>query len=126
MRRLTVCLLALFALAGFAMADANVTGKWTGSFVMIGPDGQSHDGEALLDLKQTGSEITGTVGPNADERHNITKGTLAGDKITLECADGGVQIKFALVLAGDRISGDVNAEGDGRTMKAKLDVKRTK
>jgi hypothetical protein len=124
--RILVCFLILAAFAGFAAADADVTGKWSGSFNVVAQDGQTKESTALLVLKQNGSEITGTVGPNEDERHEITKGKIEGDKITLESADGGITIKFDLALAGDRMTGDVNAAGEGRTMKAKIDVTRSK
>ena len=120
------CILVLGVLALVAAPDTNITGKWTGSFNLISEDGQTKDSTALLVLKQTGNEITGTVGPNDDEQHAITKGMIDGDKITLESADGALTIKFDLKLTGDRISGDVNAAGDGRTLKAKLDVTRAK
>ena len=55
-----------------AAIEPNVTGKWTGSLTVNGPDGQTKDSTALLVLKQAGTEITGTVGPNEDERHAIT------------------------------------------------------
>jgi len=125
MRRIaTTFLLAAFWVA--AAAGADVSGKWSGSFKATGPDGESHDGTALLVLKQTGSEVTGSVGPHDGEQHAITKGKIEGDKITLESSDGGVVIKLDLVLTGDRIAGDVTANGEGRTMKAKLDVTRAK
>src|SRR5215469_277992 len=124
--RILLCFLVLVALAGIAVADVNVTGKWSGSFNVVGPDGQTKDATALLVLKQTGTEITGSVGPNEEEQHTITKGKIEGDKISLESVDGEISIKFELTLSGDRITGDVNAAGEGRTMKAKLDVARAK
>jgi hypothetical protein len=116
--------LAIFA--GIAVADVNVTGKWTGSFNVTGPDGQTKDGTAVLVLKQSGAEIMGTVGPDEGEQHQITKGKIEGEKITLEAADGGLTIRFDLAVAGDRITGDANAAGEGRTMKAKIEVTRAK
>jgi len=124
--RALLCLLVLVAVAGSAAADVDVTGKWSGSFNVSGPDGQTKESTAVLLLKQNGTEITGSVGPNEGEQHEITRGKIEGDKITLESADGGVVIKFDLMLDGGRITGDVNAAGEGRTMKAKIDVKRTK
>jgi hypothetical protein len=120
------CLLLVFALVLAAAPDANVTGKWSGTFVMTQSDGQTKDSTALLILKQTGLEISGTVGPHEGEQHAITKGRIEGEKITLESADGGMSITFNLSLAGERITGDVSAVGDGRTLKAKLDVTRVK
>jgi hypothetical protein len=124
--RTLLFLLFMAILAGIAVADVNVTGKWTGSFNMTGPDGQTKDGTAVLVLKQTGTEITGTVGPDDGEQHQITKGKIEGEKMTLESADGGITIKFDLAVAGDRITGDVNAAGEGRTMKANIEVTRAK
>lgn len=116
----------LAAWCAMAAVAADVTGKWTGSFKTTGPDGEVRDGTALVILKQTGSDITGTVGPNDGEQHAITKGKIEGDKITLESADGGVVIKLDLVLTGERIAGDVTASGEGRERKGKLDVTRAK
>ena len=59
--RILLCVVVLAAFAGFAVADVNVTGKWSGSCNVIGPDGQTKDSTAVLVLKQNGSEITGTV-----------------------------------------------------------------
>ncbi len=124
--KIFLCLLVLAALAGVAFADGNVTGKWTGSFNMTGPNGETKETTALLLLTQNGTDITGTVGPNEDERITIQKGKIEGDKITLEAEQDGRTIKFALVLADDRITGDASMSGDGQTGKAKLDVTRSK
>ena len=121
-----LCFLALAALAGVAFADGNVTGKWTGSFNIAGPNGETKETTALLLLTQNGTDITGTVGPNEEERLTIQKGKIEGDKITLEAEQDGRTIKFALVLAADRITGDASMTGDGQTAKAKLDVTRSK
>ncbi len=124
--RTFLCLLLLAAFAGSAMADADVSGKWSGSFNMMGPNGETKETTALLMLKQTGSTITGSLGPSEDEQHTITKGKIEGGKISLEAADGNMSIKFELALTGDRITGEATADGEGRTMKAKLDVTRKK
>jgi len=122
-----VCVLLLLGLA-LSAAAADVSGKWSGSFTITGPNGETKDAEALLVLKQNGSEITGTVGPNESERFAIAKGKIEGDKITMETAEGGggPVIKFELRLEGDHIKGDAAGEHDGQTMKAKLDLTREK
>ncbi|MBZ5621748.1 MAG: hypothetical protein LAQ69_23920 [Acidobacteriia bacterium] len=120
-------LMCSMLLAAFCLfADVNVTGKWTGSFDMSGPQGESKTTTALLDLKQNGKEITGTVGPNEDERFAIQKGQLEGDKITLEVEHDGGAIKFNLVVDGDHIKGEASGSHDGQNLKAKLDVTRAK
>src|SRR5450432_53027 len=112
------CFLLLLGLA-LSAAAADITGNWSGTFNMTRSDGESNEGEALLVLKQNGSEITGSVGPNESERIPIAKGKIEGDKITLETAGGeGPAIKFELVLEGDHIKGDASGSHDGQTMKA--------
>ena len=125
MKRLSIVMI-LAVLCAMAAAAADVTGKWAGSFKATRADGEVQDGTALIILKQTGSDITGTVGPHEGEQHAITKGKIEGDKITLESADGAMVIKLSLVLAGDRIAGDVTASGEGREIKGKLEVTRAK
>jgi hypothetical protein len=118
------CVLVLLGLA-LSAAAADVTGTWSGSFNVTRSDGETREGEALLMLKQSGAEITGSVGPNENERHPIAKGKIEGDKITLETGDDPA-IKFDLVLEGGHIKGDATASHDGQTLKAKLDVARVK
>jgi hypothetical protein len=120
------CFLLLGALALVAAPEINVTGKWSGTAKITEPDGQTKDSPALLLLKQNGSEISGTVGPHEGEQHAITKGKIEGDKITIVMEDEGRTIRFDLVLASDRLTGDVNIVLDGQTSKAKLDVTRAK
>jgi hypothetical protein len=123
--RLLLCAVLLAVLGSSAAAAADVTGKWTGSFKIISGDGQ--DETALLVLKQTGTAISGTVGPNEDEQHAITRGSIDGDKITIEVVDGETRVKLDLVLTGERIVGDVAVNGEeGRSLKGKIDVKRAK
>ena len=119
-----LCILIIAALAMVAAADTNVTGRWSGSYRVVDPDGET--GTAFLMLKQSGSDITGTVGPDEGEQHAITNGRIEGDKVTLLVEDGERTIKFDLVAAADRITGDVNISHQGQTRKAKLDVTRAK
>ncbi|HLH17959.1 MAG TPA: hypothetical protein VKX45_12095 [Bryobacteraceae bacterium] len=119
---LSLALAALFALT--AAADVNVTGNWTGTFTATGPDGQSKDSGALLVLKQDGNEITGTAGPDENERFNIKKGTIEGNKITLDVDAGEHVLHVELTLTEDRLQGTATAQGDSGELRAKLDLKR--
>jgi hypothetical protein len=119
-------ILCILALAGALFADVNVTGNWTGTFSPVDEQGVAHEGSALLKLKQTGTDITGSLGPDEGEQHTITKGKIEGNKVTLEVAEGEHQMTFTLVVADDTMKGDVSASHDGQQMKAKLDVKRAK
>jgi hypothetical protein len=122
----TILGILLVCVAALALPQADVTGTWSGSFVITAPDGQTRDSSALLILKQSGAAITGTVGPHENERLNITKGTIEGDKIKLLVEQDARTMKFDLVLAAGRITGSVEMAREGRTMTAKIDVTRPK
>lgn len=112
----------LLATALFAAADG-VTGKWSGSFV-ITMDGETKDEMAYMDLKQKGTELTGTAGPSQDEQWPVQNGKVEGDKLTFDVQSGGPLIKFNLTLADGHLKGDAKAEHEGRTMKAAVDLQR--
>jgi hypothetical protein len=124
--KLFLCL-ALVALASLpAAADVNVTGNWSGSFTATGPDGQSHDSGAVLILKQEGNKITGTAGPDENEQHPITKGTIDGNKLVLDVDAGEHPFHLELTFAEDRLQGYASQIGDSGERRAKLDLKRVK
>jgi hypothetical protein len=112
------CSFLLFA----SLAAADLTGKWTGSFDTTGPDGEMKQSTAYMDLKQNGSEVTGTAGPNQNRQWPIMKGKIDGDQITFEVQSDGPLMKFELRLVDEHLKGEAHAERDGKTMKAKLDL----
>jgi len=118
--------LLLGVLTLYAAPDTNVTGKWSGKFNLTDQEGQSKETTALLVLTQSGSGVTGTVGPDEGEQHTITKGNIDGEKLTLIVEEDGRTIQFNLVATADRITGDVNLSNGGETRKAKIDVTRAK
>jgi hypothetical protein len=124
--KLFLCLILAAALAGVAMADVDVTGKWSGTLNLAGPNGETKETTALLVLKQTGAEITGTVGPNEEQQFPIQKGKIEADVITLQADHDGHTLTLDLKLVSGRITGEVSMTGDGQSMKAKLDVGRQK
>jgi hypothetical protein len=117
-----VCTLAFALFAMTAMA-ADVTGKWSGTF---SPEGQDPSG-AFVVLKQSGTTLTGTAGPDEGQQWPLANGKIQGNKITGEVTSPeGMIFKLDLVVEGDQIKGDVNATRDGQPMKAKVDLKRVK
>src|SRR5215813_6844049 len=97
------CFFLFAVLALCATSDVNVTGTWSGSFNATTPDGGSKESTALLLLKQNGTEITGTVGPDEEKRFAIQKGKIEGDKITLEVqGDDNRHMRFDMVFANER------------------------
>ena len=103
----------------------DLTGKWSGSFT-ISMDGETKDDSAYMDLKQSGTELTGTAGPNADQQWKIEKGKIEGSKVTFEVNADGPTLKFELTLADGHLKGEAKADFDGKTMKAAVDLQRKK
>ena|SRR5258706_7635986 len=115
-------ILCCFLLSAIAMF-ADVTGKWTGSFDVTGPDGQTKTSTAFFVLKQTGETITGTAGPAEDHQMSIKVGKIDGNKIALEVeVDEGGVITFDLTLTDGHIKGDAKGEHGGEKLTAKVDV----
>jgi len=122
--RILTCFLLLVALVMVSFA-ADITGKWTGTYTMVGGSGDS--GETVMVVKQNGTEITGTAGPGEDQQWPIQKGKIEGNKITGEVSspDGAVY-KLDLVVDGDRIRGEATTSQDGQTITLKVDLTRAK
>lgn len=116
-------LLASVLLAAPAFPPDNITGKWTGSFV-ITMDGETRDDTAYMDLKQTGTELTGSAGPSEDRQWPIQKGKVEGDKLTFEVQTEQPIIKFELTLTDGHLKGNAKAEHEGKSMNAVIDVTR--
>lgn len=116
-------LLLPLACAALSVAafGADATGTWTGE--LLRDDG--HPGPAHLVLKQDGSKLTGSGGPNAGEQYAIQNGSASPDgELTFEIAREESVMKFKLRLSGDEIKGDVTRQHEGQTQTAKLSVKR--
>src|SRR5688500_17782022 len=111
-------LLFLFSSTLFWAAD--VTGSWSGP-IEISRDGETRTSAALLILKQEGTKITGSIGPNADERTDIAKGSIEGADVALEAVvpDRQLRVTILLKLDGEKLTGDFKVEGPGQNMTGK-------
>jgi hypothetical protein len=122
MRTILLCLFLCVALA-FTATAADISGKWSGSFQPENGDG----GSAYVILKQSGTTITGSGGPDANEQWPGLQGTISGNNVSFQvksAADGTVY-KCALVVDGDHLKGDVLfTTAEGQSGKAKLDLTR--
>jgi hypothetical protein len=106
---------------------ADVTGKWSGSFDVTGPDGETKSDTAFLNLKQEGAKITGTAGPNEDHQMEIKTGKIEGSKIALEVMlEDGNLLTFDLALVEEHIKGTAKGEMNGEKLTAKVDVTKVK
>lgn len=125
--KIFLCLMVLAALVFAVPAEVNVSGKWTGTLNVKNENGEATDQPALLVLKQSGTEISGTGGPDENEQHAITKGSIAGDKLLLELEVGeGRTIKIELTLADEHLKGPFSMTRDGETRTGTLNLARAK
>lgn len=126
MKRLAGVGSVVLLLAPVLMAADDLTGKWSGSFVITFSDGQTKDATAFMDLKQKGAELTGTAGERPDKQWAIQKGKVEGNKITFEIQSDEPLIKFELTLVDGHLKGEAKAEHEGKSMKAAVDLQRQK
>ena len=125
-RRMFLFSSGVLFLAPALMAADDLTGKWSGSFVITSPDGETKDDVAFMDLKQKGAEITGTAGEGPDRQWAIQKGKVEENKVTFEVQTEGPLIKFELTLVDGHLKGEAKAEHEGKSMKAAVDLQRQK
>ena len=94
-----------------AMLAADVTGTWSGPMAMT-KGNETREDTAYLVLKQTANEITGTIGPNAENQRPITKGTADGDNLYIEAViEGENKLVLRLKVEGEKLVGNLKAEG---------------
>jgi len=136
LNRFLGALVAVVLVVPALVAAEDLTGTWTGTFATSINGGASNDDAVHMVAKQAGAELTGTIGPNADQQWAIQKGTIAvatvdgkeTTKVTfdVQLEGGGPQLHFDLELIGGHLKGKANAEMDGMTMAAVVDMARTK
>jgi len=123
--KLLSCIFLIVALA-LTAAAADVTGKWSGTFTVTGPDGSAGDSNpAFMILKQSGSTLTGTAGGDEAEQWPIENAKIENNKITgsVNPSDGAT-CTVSLTVDGDRMTGEVTVSQGGQTMKGKIELKR--
>ena len=126
MDRRTFFFSGVLLLAPFLMSADDLTGKWSGSFIITSSDGDKKDSTAFMDLKQKGAELTGTAGENPNTQWSIQKGKVQGNKATFEVQTDGPLVKLELELVDGHLKGEATAEHEGRSMKAAVDLQRQK
>ena len=119
---LSIGKLILLAMSATILVAADATGKWRGELVPSDGDGSGRP--AYLVLKQDGSKLTGTAGPNANEQEAIQNGKAEDGTLTFELPHGEFVMTFRLKQDGEEISGIITREREGTTQQAKLAVKR--
>ncbi len=118
MKMMMTALLLLAAMAG------DLTGKWSGAFKV---DGGDHNVPQLFILKQQGTTLTGSGGPNSGEQYPIENGRIEGDKVRFEITTGEWKFTYDLRLAEpDGLKGDLKLESVGDRRTAQVSLARVK
>lgn len=116
------CLFVVALSSAAALCATNVTGRWSGSLQM---QGETESKPAYVILKQDGSKLTGSAGPDESEQHSFVGGKVEGNKLTFDVSLGGEgSMHFDLQVEGDRITGQVRRGGEGRNEVKKISLRR--
>jgi|SRR5262245_19868209 len=124
MKRIAFVACLVLLLTSVLMGAEDLSGKWSGSFIMTSPDGEKKDDLIYAVLKQSGTELTGTAGPNSNEQWAILKGKIDGNKVTFEVQTPEPLIKFELALIDGHLKGQAKGDHGGQSMKADVDMQR--
>jgi hypothetical protein len=114
----------------------DLTGKWSGTFVVTVGEQPAKEDNAYMIATQKGADLTGSIGPNESEQYPILKGKIA----TVKEAGKDVTKVFVRRAAGQRsrlahcelsivdghLKGKLTAEHDGQKISAVLDLTRVK
>ena len=138
LNRFASALVAVVLLAPAVFAAEDLTGKWSGAFIITMDGGDPRDDVAhMVVAKHAGAELTGSVGPNPDQQWPILKAKVDvvkadGKEVTKLSFDvqaeggAGPLIHFDLELVAGHLKGKAGAEADGRKMSAVVDLTRIK
>lgn len=108
-----------------ADAEAQFSGTWSGSFDIHFADGRVIKDTAWLVLQQSGTTVSGTVGPKPEQQGPIRDGSVSGNEIQF-VADStpGKILKFEMRREGDELSGEARGEIGNDQVRVVLAVAR--
>jgi hypothetical protein len=112
-------LLITSLLLTLSISAANLSGKWTGTFLEAG-EGNKSDSTFVV-LTQDGNTLTGTVGP---KRSPISNGKVDGNNVTFDLKDGNLTIHFSLQLVDGHLKGKAWSDENGESHAGTLDLTR--
>jgi len=100
-------LLGISPVLAFQEKAPDLTGTWTGKFSVVS-QGEKEEGAYVI-LKQTGMELSGSVGPSAERQQAINKGAVVtskdGTAVTFDTGRPGHVISFELKLVDGKLKG---------------------
>ena len=120
--RVCMLLICVFAVAGLALAQAKVDGKWTAEI-----QGARGTQMITMTLKNDGGKLTGTVEGGRGGAIPIEEGTVSGNTIKFKQKQmgrgGEVVLNYSGTISGDEIKFTRQVEG-GQGMPVEFTAKR--
>jgi hypothetical protein len=120
---LTVVMSATVLAMQGAPAGPDFTGTWAGT-IAIPEKGKRVKNPLHAAFKQSGDELTGTIGPEAKAQLGISKGrvetTKFGTVVTFDMAGAGFVMHFELVPDGTALRGVARLDGEKATAPVEL------
>jgi hypothetical protein len=116
-------LIGLMFLAAVLYAG-DVSGKWVGTSEFTNRGGEVRSGPILMTLKQSGEEVTGTVGPTAERQNEIRSGKVSGDRLTLELTDAGGKVVVEMTVGEGSLKGEAKMHREYGVITMKMELKR--
>lgn len=115
--------LALILLLAAQMMAADLSGKWSGSFKAEGAD---HSVPQSLILKQQGTSLSGSAGPNTGEQYPLENGRVEGNKASFQVTTGEWKFTYNLTLENNSLSGDLKLQSTSESRTASVTLTRVK
>ncbi len=102
-------------LASGQIAAADVTGTWTGHYLVATSDGETRSVPICLVLRQDGAALTGSAGPDEKRQRPFDRASVAGAELTLEQDHAsGRTLVLRLTVDDDAMSGTMEHKSESR------------
>ena len=90
---------------------ATLSGKWSGTLQIPGPNGRDRSIPMYLILKQEGTTLAGWGGPDLGELNELANGKVEGDQVRFDLHDHANLLHASLIRRADRLAGDLTRAG---------------
>jgi hypothetical protein len=118
--KMKIWIALLFLPVSLAFA-ANLSGRWSGTFRATGAD---HDIPQLFILKQDGTVLHGSGGPDSTEQYPIENGRIDGNKVTFELTTGEWKFSYRLEVSEREMTGGLDLKSGNNARTAKVSLRR--
>jgi len=119
-RFVTVTLFLISLFPQICRAQADFTGTWQGTIDIKAAGSSADKGEFLLNLRQAGSRISGTVGP---ARTPLSNGSVLDNVATFDVQMGSVRLTFRMQLASQKhLTGVGLPRAEGTNVEAAIEL----